>query len=74
MNKIAGHMEQEEENKMQNPTMEMLDKIGSGIDIIREQYKKFQADAEKTRPLLPNMDQIDKWWSYSINLKDVPKT
>jgi hypothetical protein len=41
--------------------MEMLDKIGSGIDIIREQYKKFQADAEKTRPLLPNMDQIDKW-------------
>jgi hypothetical protein len=42
MSSISNIMEIEEKNKNQNPTLDMLDQIQTGIDVIKDQYKKFQ--------------------------------
>ena len=61
MSAIQNIMETEEKNKTQNPTIEMLDQIQSGIDVIKEQYKKFQAVADREKPSLPTVDQVNSW-------------
>jgi len=54
-------MEVEEKNKNQNPTMEMLDQIQTGIDVMRDAYKKLQVVSERERPNLPSLDQVNSW-------------
>ena len=67
MSSISNIMEIEEKNKNQNPTLDMLDQIQTGIDVIKDQYKKFQIVSDRERPNLPNLDQVNSWtWCYLI--------